>query len=158
MKTYAFTGPRKTNSDDTLIVQKTLRSLQPDGQLWLFGDAPGVDNIVACYTALHRVQKMLFQVPNNPKKQDFAIRSMKMIDFLKTQKGTLIGFLNKNCPEQCTLARPFSGHGSGTWGTIAYARSLGIDVQLHLLSGIDYLDLPEWFHYKQLELELKLEV
>lgn len=152
MKTYAFTGPRKTNREDILIVQKVLRSLELTSQLWLFGDASGVDNIVANYSVLHRVPKMEFQVPENPRKQDFAIRSMKMVDFLKTQGGTLVGFVNKNCPEHCTLGRPFGGHGSGTWGTIAYARSLSIDVDLHPLFGSSDLDLPDWFFYKQLSL------
>jgi predicted alpha/beta hydrolase family esterase len=40
-------------------------------------------------------------------------------------------------------------HGSGTWGTIFYAHSLGCPVELHPLVE---MEPPEWLQQKQLNL------
>jgi len=91
-------------------------------------------------------------------KGGFAKRSMEMIDgaiaagneqsAIACGAKTLLAFPNKPCPKDCTPKKPFNGHGSGTWGTIAYAKKKGLQVQLHPLTAD--AKPPDWL--KQLSL------
>jgi len=71
----------------------------------------------------------------------FAERSQRMVDAVGAG-GVLYAFPNKPCPPRCTPNQPFSGHGSGTWGTIAYAKKKGLEIELHPLSAD--AQTPNW--------------
>lgn len=150
----AFTGPRKIDPREQTIIYRFLNGLQSEGKDWYVGDAEGLDDFVRRAHKYYRDEKNLgdlqrFFVSERERgnKYAYAKRSTAMIDAAKG--GTLIAFPNKPCPEKCTPSTPFSGHGSGTWGTVAYAKKLGLEIQIVKLADID---LPTWLTSEQLSL------
>lgn len=140
MLTVAFTGPRKlTNqqTDQAIMVVYSLPRCR-----WLIGCADGVDAIVREFAPRAFV---LFKAQES-QPYHYQERSKRMIDALAAAGGTLHAFPNKLCPKELTLN---SWAGSGTWGTILYAHSLGCLVELHPLTEID---IPDWLQQKQLNL------
>lgn len=143
---YAITGPRTVTMEGTTQVLTILSTL-PIKQL-LFGDAKGVDAIAHQYARQIGISYKQFFVGVKTQKSAYAIRSMKMIDSLKENNGTLIAFPNKQCPVKCTPKTAFSGHGSGTWGTIAYARKNGLGIRVYPIETD--IELPDWLSFQQL--------
>lgn len=127
----AFSGARKIEPTEESLVLWVLAAVENQGSV-LVGCAPGVDKLVRenCPTAtVYRVK--------GARKWHFAARSQQMID----DADLLYAFPNKPCPDTCTPKAPFSGHGSGTWGTIAYAKKRGVQVVVHPLV---WSPLPSW--------------
>jgi len=69
------------------------------------------------------------------------------VDAIAGAGGTLHAWVNKPCPEELTVN---SWKGSGTWGTVRYAHSKGVRVELHWLT--DQTHTPEWMSQEQLSL------
>ena len=134
------TGPRKV----TIYQQRALTEIveehfqSPDVVLNV-GDAPGVDYIIYMIALAKDIETNKFIVQNKSNKFSYAVRSMKMVD--ATLDGTLLSFPNKECPAKVTPANAFCGSGSGTWGTIDYAKNKGLDIEIHPLVEIS---LPSW--------------
>ena len=137
------TGPRKVTIKQqralTKIVEERFKS-STDVVLNV-GDAPGVDNIVRMIAISKGVKNNLFVVLNKSNKFSYAKRSMRMVD--ATLGGTLFAFPNKKCPNRVTPDNAFCGSGSGTWGTIAYAKHKGLEIKVHPLVEIS---LPSWLN------------
>lgn len=136
------TGPRKV----TIYQQKSLTQIveehfkSPDVVLNV-GDAHGVDYIVYNIALAKDIKTNKFIVQDKTSKFSYAKRSMRMVD--ATLGGTLLAFPNKECPPKVTPANAFCGSGSGTWGTIAYAKHKGLAIKVHPLVQIS---LPSWLN------------
>ncbi|WP_024547002.1 hypothetical protein [Picosynechococcus sp. NKBG15041c] len=136
----AFSGPRKLTKNE---VNQVLVLLPTNPEAVAVGDAKGLDALVVeNYTG--KTDITMYHVEGRERWQ-YAARSQRMIN----DATALIAFPNKPCPDICTPAKPFSGHGSGTWGTIAYAIKKGIPVTIHALDGTQP---PSWTHQQQLAL------
>lgn len=142
----AFTGARKIA--ERTFIWHSLLDVPDRGCRWHVGDAAGVDAVVREFAAAMSVQLTVHRVEVR-QRWGFAERSQRMIDVLSVG-DRLIAFPNKPCPDGCNPQHPFSGHGSGTWGTIAYARKKGIQIEI-LWLGAEH-PLPQWLAVKQLEL------
>jgi hypothetical protein len=154
----AVTGARATTPQDNETIKKAVQAHTSAN--WHIGDAKGADS-----TATEQAQNQGDRVTNyytdkKLGKGGFAKRSMEMIDGAMRPSGavaegniacgakTLLAFPNKPCPTNCTPKKPFNGHGSGTWGTIAYAKKKGLEIELHPLTAD--AQKPDWL--KQLSL------
>ncbi|MDX2241395.1 MAG: hypothetical protein NW224_11985 [Leptolyngbyaceae cyanobacterium bins.302] len=142
MQTLAFTGARKLTSEQVNHAHSIILSLPRC--LWLVGCAPGLDAIAR---ELAPKPFVLFEAQGTHV-YHYQKRSKNMIDALAAAGGTLHAFPNKPCPQGLTLD---SWKGSGTWGTIFYAHSLGCPVELHLLAEVD---LPSWLTEQVQQLQL----
>ena len=114
-----FTGTRKVLSEVQVeIIESALVPCL--SYRWHVGDCPtGVDAWVRSANPEAIVyRKQSLQEMKNP-----AIRSKRMIDeaLLLGGEKVLLSFPDRECPNGCKPSRSFSGKGSGTWGTTAYA-------------------------------------
>jgi hypothetical protein len=148
MTHFCFTGPRKLTYEQGIKIEQKLA--QGLGKTWHVGDATGADAVVrhylesvGCYPIVYRAEgKQPWQL---------AQRSKKMVDgCAKLENAKLIAFPNKPCPGGVKPGRNFNGKGSGTWGTIAYAYHLGLEIELHWLT--EGLSEPDWMRQEQLSL------
>ncbi|NJP11927.1 MAG: hypothetical protein HC866_22680 [Leptolyngbyaceae cyanobacterium RU_5_1] len=140
MQTFAFTGPRKLTPKQEAEARHVLWSLSSPA-VWLFGDAEGLDALARDLAPIG----VLFEAKSK-RVWELQARSKRMVEAIAYAGGTLHAFPNKPCPTGLTLQ---SWQGSGTWGTIVYAHSKGVPVELH------WLCFPEqvpWLEQKQLAL------
>lgn len=138
MKVIAVSGPRKL--DDCQFDRVEYHLQQQEADLFLVGDASGVDSIVRRWLS-PRVYRVEGRQP-----KDFAIRTLRMIsdldDFGKAGNDvSLIAFPNKECHPKCKPSSYPSGHGSGTWLAIAAAKHRGISLDIQPIAEFD---LPIW--------------
>jgi len=147
MKTYAVTGARGTTSKQNETIRNAVKA--HTGANWHIGDANGADARATEQAQSQGDKVTTYYADKGLKRAGFAVRSQKMIDGAIAQGATkLLAFPNKPCPTDCTPKKPFNGHGSGTWGTIAYAKKKGLEIELHPLSAD--AQKPDWL--KQLSL------
>jgi hypothetical protein len=69
----------------------------------------------------------------------YQARSKRLVEALRELGGTLYAYPNKPKPAGLT---PNNWQGSGTWGTIAYAQSRGVQVQITPLPGLELEEEP----------------
>jgi YspA, cpYpsA-related SLOG family len=141
----AFTGPRRLTDTEIELIYAQLDKLDA-ADTWHVGDAKGADALVRDWAQNWNIALTIHEVETKAI-WAFAKRSKQMVD--AATGGKLIAFPNKPCPPDCTPKAAFSGHGSGTWGTIAYAKHKGLEIELHPLAAIER---PEWMEQKQLSL------
>jgi len=137
-----FSGSRKLTPRQRDQVLAELATITIPAKQWHVGDADGLDALVREYNP-----KVTVHLIDGKQRWHFAQRSQRLIDTIG-EGGVLYAFPNKPCPEKCTPAKPFCGHGSGTWGTVAYAKKKGLDIELHPLTAT--AKTPDWL--KQLSL------
>ena len=134
------TGPRRVTIQQQRVLTEIIQTqFQLPDVILNVGDANGVDHIIYMIALAKNIKINKFNVLNKSNKFSYAKRSMRMVD--ATQGGSLIAFPNKLCPIRVTPANPFCGSGSGTWGTIAYAKHKGLEIKVHPLVEIS---LPSW--------------
>jgi hypothetical protein len=141
----AFTGTRKIDKNQSKIVWEKLATIALlEAQEWHVGDAMGVDAIARMAAARYNRNLHTHVCAGNERWQ-FAARSKRMVDAIATDEcPKLFAFADKLCPEGCKPCKSPNGQGSGTWLTVAYARYLGISVEVTFLeSG---LFLPSWLN------------
>ena len=139
----AFTGPRKVTLEQAQMVLGKLSEL--NAQSYHVGCASGVDQMVREYFYSATIY---FAEGGQP--WQLAARSKRMVNSCyKLGSAKLIAFPNKPCPNGVKRCSSFSGKGSGTWGTIAYAKHLGMDVELIFLGEFEK---PDWMSQRQLTL------
>jgi hypothetical protein len=150
----AFTGSRTITDADVKNIYNDLDYFicsQP-AEEWHVGDAPGLDALIREAAPKYNKPLIIHRVTSH-QKWAFAERSMRMIDAISSSPDPwLYAFPNKACPDKCSPKNPFSGHGSGTWGTIAYAKKKGLKIYFFPLNKFN---LPGWLHepkYEQLSL------
>jgi hypothetical protein len=141
MQTFAFTGPRTLTPEQSDQARRIILSL-PHKAVWLIGCAGGLDAIARDLAPRPYV---LFAAASR-KPWELQARSKRMVDALAAAGGTLHAFPNKPCPVELSRDR---WAGSGTWGTVLYAHSLGCRIELHPLAEIE---IPNWLQQKQLSL------
>lgn len=144
ISTIAVTGVRNLSSlNQRNYVEDVLENLETD--LFLVGDATGVDEIAIAIAVLNEIQCEVFKKDLRlPFKAQGAERSTRMIKELNKYKGILIAFPNKPCPLTLKPSKAWGkAQGSGTWGTIAIAVGHGLEVKLYPLTEIE---LPAWMH------------
>lgn len=150
---YGFTGPRRLSRDEERKIYKRCDLNSCHGQ-WHVGDAPGLDSYIVRAAQYYRHHDLVIHRVGGDEKWQFAERSKRMVEAIAPY-GTLIAFPNKPCPSECTPRTAFSGHGSGTWGTIAYARSKDLRVEVYPLwnsiLGLA-IAMPDWLFDRQLKL------
>jgi hypothetical protein len=138
---YCVTGPRiVTIKQQAIIIQIITKEFNPPENVVVnVGDATGVDDLIHNFAKTKGLTNKLFVVLNRYNKFSYAKRSMRMVD--ATLGGTLLAFPNKKCPEKVKPNNAFCGSGSGTWGTIAYAKLKNLDIKIFPLAKIS---LPSW--------------
>lgn len=143
-----YTGPRKLTYEQGCIIESRLR--MGAGWSWHVGCATGADEVirryltgVGCWPTIYRAEgKQPWQL---------AARSKAMVDGCwQLGDAKLIAFPNKSCPAGVKPGKNFNGKGSGTWGTIAYAYHLGLEIELCWLEP--GLTEPDWMRQTQLSL------
>lgn len=149
---YAFTGPRQiTPSQEVFIQRILLKYLKTEN--WHVGDAAGLDSKVRDIAKELNQPYTVYKVIKSGEKlepHDFAVRSRRMIEGLPNN-GVLVAFPNKSADRRTVPCKSPSGHGSGTWLTIAIAAYKQIPVIIHPLPGCD-VKLPDWLAQEQLSL------
>lgn len=145
-KVVAVTGSRELTQAQTKQAAYELYALLRGATKLHVGDARGIDDLAATVaqglgrqiTKHHAGGSLAWQLQK---------RSRQMVDALAADGGTLHGWVNKPCPQGLTVS---SWKGSGTWGTLRYAVSKGVEIELHWL--IEPAELPDWMEQKQLSL------
>ena len=133
-----FTGSRH-GFNSAQFVQTVAKSVSLAGHSVAVGCASGVDALVrqACPNA--QVFKVASPGAGLPVSMSVALarRSMAMVSAC----SVLVGFASVSCPSGVSPSRHFSGGGSGTWASIAYAVSQGKRVFVFCGEGVS---LPVW--------------
>lgn len=148
MTNYCVTGPRKLTYGEACKVQATLAKTR--GESWHVGDAAGADKVARDYLR-NQGENLRTYYTEGYKPYQLAQRSKRMVDeCAKLGNAKLIAYPNKPCPDGVKPSKNFNGKGSGTWGTIAYAKHLGLEIELHWLT--EGLTEPDWLRQTQLSL------
>ena len=161
MQRILFTGPRYLTDEQrqqvvSTVTTKYLPESRGENCLWVLGDAPGVDELLweiarhqGCNYSRVIVNPNLIN-NSDTRKWAYAERSQRMVNLLSAG-DIAVGFPNKPCPADCTPRSPWSGGGSGTWGTLAASKAVeGVEVFAYPI--VDNVVLPNWLRYKQLSL------
>lgn len=145
---YCFTGPRAVTYGQGIKIERIVAKI--DGETYHVGDATGVDAIVVKVLWSERKNPHIYRAEGKQAWQ-LAQRSKYMVDrCAKLGNAKLIAFPNKACPQGVKPGQTFSGKGSGTWGTIAYAKYLGMAIELFPLEKS--VSEPDWMREEQLTL------
>lgn len=144
----AFTGPRQlTLEQERKIYRDLCYFITTDNAHWHVGDAPGLDNFITRAAGYFNKPLTVYEVEGSEKWQ-YAARSQRMINAIaKLNDPWLYAFPNKLCPTDITPKTAFSGQGSGTWSTVAYAHKKGIQIYFFPLFKTKYGDrswVPSW--------------
>jgi hypothetical protein len=145
MNVIGVTGTRKLTEGQAAKAMKELSALLDKASKLHVGDASGIDALA--YRLASDRREIELHITEGRKPYQLQQRSKRMVDALAKENGTLHAFVNKPCPFGITAN---SWAGSGTWGTVRYAISKGIPVEIHWL--IEPCDLPDWMVEKQLTL------
>lgn len=137
-----ITGPRKLDTASHAAAHYRLWEIwrEHEGAQWRVGCAAGVDAIAR--ETCDPEQLILFEAASR-KPWELQARSKRMVDSANSN-AILFAFPNKPCPAGITLNK---WCGSGTWGTMFYAHSKGIKIEIFWLC--DPQPLPEWMAIAQ---------
>lgn len=139
IKITGFTGSRK-GFPNLQQMQKAIYEIQASGCPVRVGCQRGVDGVVRSLVPNAEVFYVISPGAGSGRLDwsvAFARRSQNMVQNV----GRLIGFASDPCPAIVNPKRSFVGGGSGTWASLAFAASLGIEVIVFLADG---LELPPW--------------
>jgi len=139
MEVIGVTGARKVNEAEAEQLRYELWELDRKSNEWEIGDADGVDK-----TAREWVRgKQNHHNTEGKHAWQLAARSTRLVKALAEKGGTLHAWANKEAPAGLRPSKTWkSAKGSGTWGTIALAKGLGVKIELHWL-GQDRTK-PDW--------------
>jgi hypothetical protein len=149
MSVIGVTGVRQLTDRQASQARAELWQLMRNAIELHVGDATGVDAIAIAYAEemgckVHEYRAGGFEP------WQLQARSKRMVDNLAKRGGVLHAFPNKPCPAGLHPHRCKSWLGSGTWGTVCYAVSKGVPVELHLLTAD--VPVPGWMETEQLTL------
>ena len=135
MQHIGVTGPRRLTKEQEDWLREQLQGLLgPETHLHV-GDAEGVD---ALARQLKRGPKTVYRVEGR-ERWHYQARSKRLVEALRELGGILYAYPNKPRPAGLT---PNNWQGSGTWGTIAYAQSRGVQVHITPLPGLELEEEP----------------
>ncbi len=138
-----FTGSRFISSEVKKQVSQLAISCVLEGHTIAVGCAIGTDHAVR----LAVPDAKIFQA-NGHKPWQLVQRSQGLVQAVVASGGfrAMVGFSTKPCPPGLVpSASPsgcFYGHGSGTWGTLAFAKGMGVPIFIYW-GGYGPLQLPE---------------
>jgi hypothetical protein len=137
-----FSGSRILSSRDTILALKDVVELIPSHAQVNVGDAAGIDRLVKKLIPNARVFQAEPRYSGD--KSAFAGRSIRCVRSVLEPGGLWVAFPNKACPNglkpSTVTSECFSGTGSGTWASLAYAAGLGISC----LVFMPVIAPPDW--------------
>ena len=139
-----ITGPRRSSLSESLRVRLEIEAILNDCDQLYVGDAAGVDAIAVQLALQKPCPLMRFEQKTDlPHRAQGAERTTRMVKALAAAGGVLHGWPNKPAPPALNPSRswPQGAQGSGTWGAIALAVGLGLEVVLHPLVEFEQ---PQW--------------
>ena len=140
MAVIGVTGARRLTTTQAEQLKYELWELDRAGNQWHVGDAVGVDELARKW--VKNGELIIYEVNGNAK-WNYAERSTRMVKAIAAAGGTLHAWANKPAPQGLKPAKNWgAAGGSGTWGTVALAKGLGVEVELHWLE--DGLEKPDW--------------
>jgi hypothetical protein len=140
MAVIGVTGARKLTTEQIEQVRYEVWEIDRAGNEWHVGDAAGVDEVARHWVENGRVE--VYEIAGR-EKWHYAERSARMVKAIAARGGELHAWINKPAPGLLKPAKNWKGaNGSGTWGTVAMARGLGLKVVAHWLE--DGIEAPEW--------------
>jgi len=119
-----FSGSRLSGSSSVLSAQAFLPLCSSYLGTVGVGCAWGVDAAVRSAFS----SAMVFRVTAPVTRASFALRSSKLVHWVASTGGILVAFPLGAAPSQLRPCISFAGHGSGTWGSVALALGLGVQV------------------------------
>jgi hypothetical protein len=137
-QTVGFTGSRKGFQIKHLVKVVSLSVIQA-GHSVVVGCASGVDAVVRQFCPQARVFSVAAPGAGSP--VSFAAALARRSQAMVSACSVLVGFASVACPSGVCPANHFSGGGSGTWASIAYAISQGLQVFVFPAAGVS---LPAW--------------
>ncbi|OCQ92244.1 hypothetical protein BCD64_00050 [Nostoc sp. MBR 210] len=141
----AFTGSRNMIEGQAEQIDYILDNFANE---ILVGCARGIDEYVRSNCPRANIFKVSDYWQGNLNKAAFAVRSQAMVKDLSFKNGLLIAFPSSECPQKLKPSKSaFSGHGSGTWATMAYAIALKLDCLLWLP---DEIQPPQHWELEQI--------
>lgn len=150
MMQNGFSGARSLTQEQEKRLREILLKIPviSDSDVWHVGDAEGVDRLVR---QVARDRGVVLRVYESETRQPWALqqRSKRMVDAIAQEMGQLMAYPSKPCPEGLSPQRCESWQGSGTWGTIAYAKRRSLLVHVQILIDVP---LPEWLKSHQISL------
>lgn len=151
MNAIAISGVRELTDTERERVLWEMALLVDNNELWLVGDAEGVDALARQTAIANELKWLVFEKDARlSHRARGAERSTRMIKALAQLGGTLHAWVNKPAPAGLKPGKTWGkAAGSGTWGTIALAKGHGLRVELHLLEGGE---APDWLNTEQLTL------
>lgn len=133
-----FSGSRSPSSESVSAVRAAVGAVAPSSSVFV-GCARGVDAAVRSLVPSARV----FSVADVgfSGRGAFAARSVACVDAVAAAGGVWVSFPASPCPvglvPSSRSSRCFSGGGSGTWASLAYAVGLGVPCCVFLPSGVE---------------------
>jgi hypothetical protein len=143
-----ITGPRSITYDqETRLRRHIVKIPHHNDVTWHIGDARGVDQTARDWAAQHQIDTTIYMTTSH-RHWLFLQRSKELVNEIAFANGELYAFPNRLCPTDLTPKQCKYWHGSGTWGTIAYAISQSITVHIQPLTPIS---LPNWYEQSTLQ-------
>lgn len=131
-----FSGSRVSGSSSVLSCQAFLASLGSYSGSVGVGCAWGVDAAVrSAFSSATVFRVGSFAVGGRVTRASFALRSTALVQWVAASSGLLVAFPLGAAPSQLRPCISFAGHGSGTWGSVALALGLGVQVLVVLPSS-----------------------
>lgn len=137
-KSVGFTGSRKGFPVQGLV-KSVVQSVASAGHSISVGCARGVDAMVRQFSS--GVQVFKVASPGAGTGLSFAAALAKRSQLMVSSCSVLVGFASIACPAGVSPVSHFSGGSSGTWASIAYAISQGLQVFVFAAPGVS---LPSW--------------
>jgi hypothetical protein len=137
-KTIGFTGSRKGFVSSSLVSAVVL-SVLGAGHSVAVGCASGVDALVRRLSPSAQVFSVAS--PGAGSGLSFAAALARRSQLMVQACSVLVGFASVPCPSSVSPSSHFSGGGSGTWASIAYGISQGLQVFVFAAPGVS---LPSW--------------
>lgn len=135
-KVIGFSGSRNPQAQEIKALKYIVQKVPKKAQICV-GCANGIDNLVVS----HFPHATVFKAANYETniKAALALRSTACVKAIpSSSEGLLIAIPSGSCPHEVKPSRSFSGHGSGTWGTIAIA--IGLEKRVCVFSP----NPPQW--------------
>jgi hypothetical protein len=133
-------GSRSLPAQSVAVLRWLLARLSP-GCLVITGCARGADAVAREVAP----EALIYHADVSLGRGGFAARSVAVVGAVAEQSGLWVCFPASSCPSGLSPSRSsskcFSGSGSGTWASAAYAAGLGLPVLIWMPEG---LEAPTW--------------
>lgn len=147
---FGFSGSRDPDWDSSAAVLEASKYIDHRSHV-VVGCAKGIDDLVRHIANIY--PEVFYASSFGAGKSSFARRSVAVVDRVRSLNGLWLSFPSGICPPQLSpsssSSRCFSGSGSGTWASLAYAAGLGLPCLVFANSvpgwGFEMCDEPGWW-------------